>query len=93
MYKLIEHHIGRTHIGGSYEAITESWHLHDPDNYGKYTIVTQRTAIGENAVNWRTYNRQGMRNFDDSTTNKVKKEIIQEVKDWFDKTSFTWLDL
>lgn len=92
-FKLIEHTITRSHIGGSYESKTESWHLTDPDNYGKYTIVTQRTAIGENAANWRTYNRTGMRIFEDNTKNKVKKEIIREVKEWFDKTSFDWLDI
>ena len=80
-------------MGGIYESITESWHIYDPDNYGKYTTITQQRGIGKGTSNWRTYTRQGMRQWDDTTSNKVKKQIIQEVKDWFDKTTFDWLDI
>jgi hypothetical protein len=93
MYKLKEHSITHSHMGNDYESITEVWHIYDPDQFGKYTIITQRRAIGKHAASWRTYWRQGMKTWDDDTKNKVKKEIIQEVKDWFDKTSFDWLDI
>jgi hypothetical protein len=93
MYKIIEHTKTHSHIGGSYEAITESWHLYDPNQHGKYTTITQRKAIGVNAKSTRTYHREGMRLWEDDTKDKRKKEIIREVKEWFDTTTFEWLNL
>lgn len=93
MFKLIEHSIHHRHMGGDYESIKETWHLYDPDQHGKYTTITQHRAIGDKTASWRTYNRQGMRYWEDDTKDKRKKEIIREVKEWFDKTSFDWLDI
>jgi hypothetical protein len=93
MYKLIEHNINHRHIGGGFESIIETWNIYDPNTYGKYTTIRQCKAIGVNAASWRTYNREGMRLWEDDTKDKRKKEIIREVKEWFDTTSFDWLNL
>jgi len=80
-------------IGQDYECINEIFHIYDPNTYGKYTIITQRTAIGNKQSDDRTYNREGMRVWGDDTKDRRKKEIIREVKDWFDTTTFDWLNL
>ena len=93
MYKLVEHNINHNFIGKDFESIIETWNIYDPTTYGKYTTIRQGKAIGKDAASWRTYNREGMRQWEDDTKNKVKKEIIREVKEWFDTTSFDWLDI
>jgi hypothetical protein len=93
MYKLIEHNINHNFIGKGFESITETWYIYDPNTYGKHITIIQHKAIGKDAANWRTYNRYGMRQWEDDTKDKREKEIIREVKEWFDTTSFDWLNL
>lgn len=77
-----------------YESIVEEWHIYNPNTYEEYTIIRQQTAIGTNAASYRkyyrTYNRQGMRTWQDDVKNKQKKKIIEEVKEWFDTNGIPW---
>jgi hypothetical protein len=90
MLTLNEHRVTRGSLGNDYEYIQEEWYLYDPKQYGKYTTVRQRTAIGSKQSNWKTYQREGMRHWEDNTTNRVKKKIIEEVKEWFDFNYIEW---
>ena len=92
MYKLHQHQKTHRFIGNDYECIDEIVHIFDPTTYGKFTIITQRKAIGNKQFDYRTYNREGMRVWEDDTKDKRKKEIIREVKEWFDTTTFEWLN-
>jgi hypothetical protein len=91
MLKLQEHHTIRRFIGNpKHEFLDEIWHFSDPDMLGKkysYIIVTQRIAIGQGQVNWKTYSCTGCRQFEDDTKDRNKRSVIEKVNEWFQYNS------
>lgn len=92
-FHIQEHHKIHRFIGKSYEHILEHFHIYNKTQGGEYTIVTQRLPIGDDSSKHISYHRLGMRSFDNTTTNKKKRQIIQEINEWFQHKNIKLIEI
>lgn len=92
-FHLQEHHKIHRSIGNSYEHILEQFHIYNKTQGGEYTIVIQCIPIGYESPKHISYYRKGMRSFDNTTTDKKKLQIIQEIHEWFQHKNIKLIEI
>jgi hypothetical protein len=85
--KQTEHHW----IGNEYEAIEIMHEFTYADKPGGWCFVRHRKAIGQKAAgNWRVFQADGMRQWEEGHKNKLKKQFEMDIKNWFDMNNVVW---
>lgn len=87
--KNIEHRC----IGNDYESIDTTYEFgyRGRVDRGSWFLVKHRKAIGKLQCNWRIFEGHKMRFWaEGNTTDKLKKQIEEDCKNWFDKNGIVW---
>ena len=77
-------------IGNDYESLETIHEFTYADKSGGWCLVKHRKPIGKHAGNWRVFQAEGMRQWDEGHTNKLKRQFEMDIKNWFDTNDIEW---